>query len=120
MSVGWPAHLWLNEFGAMLHSAFGATAYQVGSSIDSKQWRDVDVVLIMSDELHEQWFGPYDRVSQNGTHHVLTLAMCELGKRVTGLNIDFKFQQQTHANEQHKGARNALICTPNRGTRWSE
>src|ERR1700709_2237450 len=103
----------------MVEAAFGGDAYQVGSSLNSKQWRDVDIVLIMDDELHEKWFGPYEKVSQNAFYYVQTLAMCELGKRVTGLDIDFKFQQQTACNEQHKGPRNALMLTPERGTRWA-
>lgn len=121
MSVGHPAYLWLNEFGAVLQSAFGCTAYQVGSSVDSKQWRDVDVVLIMDDDLYVEWFGADTHHAQlSPLCHALTLAFCELGKRMTGLPIDFKFQQQSQANERFKGVRNALILQPQRGSRWTQ
>jgi len=114
-----PAYFWLNEFGALVQAAFGATAYQVGSSVESKQWRDVDVRLIMSDEQFAQWFGPIERVHANPLFHALTLAFAELGKRMTGLPIDFQIQQQSDANAKHKGVRNALIVAPNRGLSYS-
>lgn len=116
MSVGHPAYLWLNEFGAMVTAALGATCYQVGSSVNSKQWRDVDVVCIMDDETFKEWFGRVEVCHTNNLFHVLTLAFCELGKRVTGLPVDFKIQQQSDANARHKGVRNALILS-NR-TKW--
>lgn len=121
MSVGWPAYSWLNEFGAILESAFEATAYQVGSSVNSKQWRDVDVVVIMGDAQFAEWFGDdLHHATVTPLYHALILAFCELGKRMTGLPIDFKIQQQSDANERHKGQRNALILQPQRGTRWTK
>lgn len=39
---------------------------------------------------------------------LLTVSISERLSKVTGLPIDFQFQPQTHANERHKGRRNAV------------
>src|SRR5450755_851650 len=52
--VGMPASLFLDEFGSQIWAAFGHCCYHVGSSLLSKQWRDVDVRLILNDEEYER------------------------------------------------------------------
>lgn len=42
----------------------------------------------------------------------LCLAYSALGKEMTGLPIDFQIQQQTHANELHKGIRSPIGMVP--------
>src|SRR6185295_3998893 len=55
MSVGFPATLWLQEFGSQVWSAFGEPPYHVGSSFEKKDgWRDVDVRLVLDDEEYER------------------------------------------------------------------
>jgi hypothetical protein len=39
---------------------------------------------------------------------LLTVSISERLSRLTGLPIDFQFQPQTHANDRHKGPRNAV------------
>jgi hypothetical protein len=111
--VGMPATEWLDEFGSMVWSAFGEPPYLVGSALTGKkgQWRDVDVRLILSDEEWQQWgFG--DPNSPNDKWRAHILAFAELGKRITGLPIDFQIQQATHANKKFDGARSALGLIP--------
>lgn len=50
MSTGMPAGIWLHKFGTLIRDYFGHVAYQVGSSLDRKDWRDVDVRLILPDD----------------------------------------------------------------------
>jgi hypothetical protein len=50
MSVGMPAGIWLVKFGVIVADYFGHIPYHVGSSLKTKQWRDVDVRLILPDE----------------------------------------------------------------------
>lgn len=91
-------------------AAFGGYGlYQVGSSLERADWRDIDLRLILSDaefarlfpdagdhwELDERWL-------------LMTVSISEHLSRVTGLPIDFQFQPQTHANARHKGPRNAF------------
>lgn len=49
MGVGMPAYLLLQEFGSQVWHAFGTPPYLVGSALDGKQWRDVDIRLILAD-----------------------------------------------------------------------
>ena len=49
MSTGMPQGIWLNKFGVIVEDYFGHTAFQVGSSLKSKDWRDVDVRLMLED-----------------------------------------------------------------------
>lgn len=104
MGVGMPADLYLEEFGYQIWTAFGETPYHVGSSLMNKQWRDVDVRLILSDEQYEQMgLGSPERPHDNGKWVSLVLAYSALGKSLTGLPIDFQIQQQSYANEKYPG-----------------
>lgn len=104
-----PAGIWLNKFGAIVSDYFGYTPYQVGSSLDTKQWRDVDVRLILPDDEFEARFGKVQNCQVNRKLAAVTLAFAALGKAMTGLPIDFQIQPQTHANEKYPGKRSALI-----------
>lgn len=109
--VGMPASLLLDDFGLLISDAFGGeVAYQVGSSMQTTDWRDVDVRLILSDEQYEAMgFGDPKHPQLNRKWVALVRAFSALGREVTGLPIDFQIDQQTRANEEHKGQRNALI-----------
>lgn len=109
MSVGMPAGIWLNKFGVMVCDYFGHTPYQVGSSLDTKQWRDVDVRLILPDDEFEARFGKVQNCEVNAKLAAITLAFAALGKAMTGLPIDFQIQPQTHANAKYSGKRSALL-----------
>lgn len=113
MGVGMPAELKLHEFGSRVWSAFGAIPYHVGSSLSSKQWRDVDVRLILSDEKWSLYgFGDPDRVFSNERWVAFCLAFSALGKEMTGLPIDFQIQQESDANGKYKGDRSAIGRVP--------
>lgn len=104
-----PAHLHLELFGSIVWDAFGTPPYLVGSVVTSQEWRDVDVRLILEDEEYERLFGPYRRPERmNGKWAALCMAFSALGKEMTGLPIDFQIQQQTQANKQYPGRREAL------------
>lgn len=112
MGVGMPAELKLHEFGSQVWFAFGEIPYQVGSSVRSKQWRDVDVRVILSDKKWEEYgFGDPERVHRNGKWCALCLAFSALGREMTGLPIDFQIQQATDA-DRYVGDRSALGVIP--------
>lgn len=108
MSTGMPAGIWLNKFGVIIADYFGHVPYHVGSSLDRKDWRDIDVRLILPDDEFEQMFGTLKNYC-NPKLAAITLAFSALGKEMTGLPIDFQIQPQTHANERYPGPRSALI-----------
>lgn len=92
------------------YDSFGI--YQVGSSLTRADWRDVDLRMILSDEGFYRLFPSVTK--DHGTWEldplwlVLTVAISTWLRDQTGLPVDFQFQPQTHANERHKGNRNAV------------
>lgn len=113
MGVGQPDSYLLCLFGVEIRQAFGHDAYQVGSSVMNKgNWRDVDVRLMLPDDEYEAYFGN----PATSAHRALrlmswNLAWATLGRKLTGLPIDFQFQQETLANE-FPGPRSWLMLTP--------
>jgi hypothetical protein len=99
MSVGAPEWVYLEKYGEMIRVAFGAIPYHVGSSLTQKVgWRDVDVRIIMNDvEWEHCEFGEPDNPSKKCV--AFNVAFSELGRKMTGLPIDFQIQQQTYANK---------------------
>lgn len=78
-------------------------AYLVGSASRTKDFRDVDVRLIVADEYYNQLS---DVVRLDRLH----LAVSIWGEKATGLPIDFQVQSMTEANNgEFEGTRNALF-----------
>ena len=115
-SVGMPAYLLLQQFGALVEAAFGTQCYQVGSSIHSKRWRDVDVRLMLPDHVYEEMFGKPSDAFRSERWISLCLAYSALGRQMTGLPIDFQIQQVSEANRMYgEGhSRNCLGMVPHR------
>lgn len=109
MSTGMPAGIWLTKFGALVRDYFGHVAYHVGSSLARKDWRDVDVRLMLPDDEFEALFGANRNAETNPKLAAVTLAFAVLGKSMTGLPIDFQIQPVSWANERYPGPRSALI-----------
>lgn len=103
--IGMPASLYLQEFGQVILDAFDEIPYQVGSSLVSNgkpSWRDVDVRLILDDERYERdGYGDPANPHSNAKWCAMVKAFSLLGRRMTGLPIDFQIQQQTFANEHY-------------------
>jgi len=105
-----PAGIWLTKFGVIVRDYFGHVPYQVGSSLDRKDWRDVDVRLILPDDEFAERFGDIFRSSETDPKlAAITLAFAALGKAMTGLPIDFQIQPQSHANKLYPNKRSALV-----------
>ena len=108
MSVGFEKSVRLRMFfGKALHEAFGEIPYHVGSSAKSKSWRDVDVVVMLSDDIFAERFGGV--IGQEGFREdqweITCLAFSLLGKELTGLPIDFKIQSMRWANDHFPGSK---------------
>ncbi len=90
---------------------FDAYPYLVGSSATSPTWRDVDVRLMLPDDTFDLLFPGQSR---DFTHlhprlRYLNLAMSVWGQKVTGLPIDFQFQQTSEANRLYGGRYRAAL-----------
>jgi hypothetical protein len=107
--IGMPAALYLDEFGNHLWNYFNTPAYLVGSVLTNKQWRDVDIRLILADEVYEAMgFGHPDHTHCNVKWVAICMAFAELGRKITGLPIDFQIQQRTWANKHYQGERSCI------------
>ena len=99
--------------------------YQVGSSLNRADWRDIDLRAILSDEGFNRLFpdANLDGVAwgweQDPLWLLLTVSISAWLREQTGLPVDFQIQPQTHANELHKGPRNAMGIKIRRGRRNS-
>ncbi len=108
--VGMPEALALQEFGEVVWAAFGDIPFQVGSSLETTTFRDVDVRLLLEDaEYARQGFGEPGREHHNAKWRAMVAAFSALGRQMTGLRIDFQIQQRTYANETYPNPRSALF-----------
>lgn len=107
--VGMPAALKLDAFGRRIFDAFGHHPYQVGSSLFGREWRDVDVRLMLPDEEFDLLF-PDHRVPPHADPKwaLLCEALSDMAHAQTGLPVDFQIQRTTQANEEFTGPRSAL------------
>jgi hypothetical protein len=104
IGVGSPGILLLNSWGDAVRRVFDATPYLVGSASMSKQWRDVDVRLILEGSEWEHWFGRFERpFHTNARWAGICLAFSLWGQKVTGLPIDFQVQQASDAEAKDEG-----------------
>ncbi|MGW1527554.1 hypothetical protein [Streptomyces sp. NPDC002159] len=79
--VGMPATLHLNAFGRDIAEAFGQTPYLVGSAAVGKEWRDVDVRLMLPDEQFDQLFPEHGKPDRtDGLWSLLCASIAELGR----------------------------------------
>ncbi len=113
--VGVPAIFKLQLACKHLRDAFPCHGcYLVGSATERPDWRDVDVVMMLSDNdfrrlfpkalLEGQWeFDP--------RWLLLTVAISDWLSAQTGLPIDFKIQPTKWANRQHDKPRHPIGIT---------
>ena len=111
--VGVPAIFELALACNLLTRAYGNhTIYHVGSSRERPDWRDVDLVMIMTDEAFEAEFpgSPLHSAAWELTPKwlILTVAISKWLTEKAGVPVDFKFQPRTFANEHHHGPRNPI------------
>lgn len=96
----------LNQACALINRAFGGVGcYLVGSSLVRRDYRDVDVRLMLADEEYDHLFRQPDG---GGWLNPLWSLMCTSIslwlRQQTDLPIDFQIQRMTQANADHKDA----------------
>jgi hypothetical protein len=101
--LGMPAHMKLDLWARSVNETFGGTCYLVGSSISNRDYNDVDVRCIVTDEQWGRLF-PGLHPAQHGSD-VAWVTICTAfsvwGSEQTGLPIDFQIQQRTWANDRN-------------------
>jgi hypothetical protein len=113
-SLSPPEFFLLAQWGRQLEEAFGAMPYLVGSCAQGGKYRDVDVRLLLDPDAYDALIFP-ERPLQRVT---LNTAISMWGRTVTGLPIDFQFQDREAANAEYEGMRDAIGVAPT--TRWNQ
>ena len=92
----------------LVHTAFRETSYGVylvGSCLQGRDYRDVDVRLLMRDEAYDSMFGIPPFQKGDGRMHALWSLMClttsEWLAKQSGLPVDFQIQRASTANEKY-------------------
>lgn len=107
--VGAPDFFNLDQACRTIVAAFGPHVYQVGSSLERRDFRDVDVRVILPDEEYDKLFpGKFKAQHMNALWSLLSSAVSMYLSQHSGLPVDFQIQRQSWANEEFDGPRNAL------------
>lgn len=108
--VSWlsvPEMFSLNVATAAIVRAFGWRVFLVGSALERRDYRDVDVRCILPDEEFAKLCAEPDAWNDERLA-LLNAALSEWLSSRTGLPIDFQFQPRTEANEKFPGRRISL------------
>ena len=102
-----------------INEALNETCYQVGSSLERQNFRDVDVRVVMDDKRFAQLFGPDLNQDYRHATALWSLVCSMLSRRLsdeTGLPVDFQIQARSIANattgRKHDKPRVALFDIP--------
>lgn len=90
---------------------FGYGVFLVGSSLYTKDYRDVDLRVIIPDEKFSMLFPDYKKDNLDTFWNLICTSISEWLQLRTGLPIDFQIQNITTANHDfpiEKNPRNAL------------
>lgn len=105
MSAFSPAQMFTLDLACKpIVEAFCQAPYLVGTANGRDGYRDVDVRLMLPDKDYAR----FEKAVGHDGVTFLALAVSAYLKSMTGLPVDFQFQQQTLANERHPGMRNPL------------
>src|SRR5690349_2568512 len=100
--IGAPEFYNLNNVAMVLNEAFGGYHnYLVGSSIERRDFRDVDIRCILDDAEFDRIFQHNSvNYSTNALWSLVCASISEWLSHRTGLKIDFQIQRQTDANKE--------------------
>lgn len=91
----------LNQACALINRAFDGTCYLVGSSLTKRDYRDVDVRLILDDAEYDRIFRAPDAGWLSAYWSLLCTSISLWLRQQADLPVDFQIQRMTQANENH-------------------
>ena len=97
--IGMPEHIKLEAACTILTQAFDEIPYLVGSATRTRDYRDVDVRMIMDDEKFLDLFG-HTSPALSALWNLLSMSISLYLKSVTGLPIDFQIQRYSSIKEE--------------------
>ena len=102
--IGAPQFFDLNNACRVVVDAFGWDLYLVGSALEKRDYRDVDLRLILDDTEFDALFpglaGRAGAASRDAKFSLLCSAISLYLSRHSGLPVDFQFQRRTDANAE--------------------
>jgi hypothetical protein len=99
----------LNQACRIVAEAFDGDVFLVGSSLERRDYRDVDVRCILADEVFDRLFGKLAGPPQHDAFwSLLCTSMSLYLSQQTDLPIDFQVQRRSDANARYPGPRHAL------------
>jgi hypothetical protein len=98
-----PHYFDLDMACASVVAAFGPHVYLVGSSIERRDFRDVDVRCILPDEDFDRMF-PLGGSSRDPLWSLTCSSVSLWLSKQSGLPVDFQIQRRTQANAEEPGA----------------
>lgn len=109
--IGAPQYFNLNHACVLLAQAFGHGIYLVGSSMERRDFRDVDVRCILEDPDFDRLFPPDEMGGARWS--IMNAVIAQWLSAQANLPVDFQFQSQTKANREYgNGKRSALSILP--------
>ncbi len=100
-----PHYYHLNQACSILDKAFEGYdsfgTYLVGSSLKRRDWRDVDVRMILPDEEFNRLFGTNNANWANALWSLMCTLISDWLSKQSSLPIDFQIQRHTEANTDH-------------------
>lgn len=107
--LGAPAAFNLYQCILPVNKAFNTMCFLVGSCLEKRDYRDVDVRAILSDVEFATFFPTIANSKETDAHWSLTCSsISEWLSSRTGLPVDFQVQTMTEANHRFKGERQAI------------
>lgn len=106
--IGAPEFFELDAACRLIVDAFGWNVYLVGSSLERRDFRDVDVRLILSDAEYDAMFKTSKGHFRKARWSLFCSSISMWLAARSGLKIDFQIQRQTEANAENDGRRHAL------------
>lgn len=107
--VGMPRALYLEMYARYLKDIFNADVYLVGSVLKTKSWKDIDIIVVLSDNEWERYgFGDPQKRFKNKRWAAYCMGLSCFGKQLVGCEIDFQIHQESY-NLIHKDDPKLLI-----------
>lgn len=121
--VGAPAIFRLQQACAILWHCFdhddgNLGVYQVGSSLERRDFRDVDVRMILRDDAYDRFFPGAWAGELDATWSLFCSGVSRMLSDASGLPVDFQVQRSTQANAKYDGRpRNPIGIFPSSAPR---
>ena len=97
--LGSPECLRLAHACMIVEEAFGESCFLVGSALERRDYRDVDLRLIMDDDKFDVLFGAHARNKNTPFLSLLAASISDHLSRMTDLPIDFQIQRRGSIKE---------------------